>query len=309
MHIIISSDLGRTTAFSAPRRLLCLGSIIALSVLIIISVTFIVAIKQIHNKSGLEDKVAVLEKALVETKIKSSIFENKVIHQEQFHIKLLTEIEQDKLNLTAQYEAEKERLLEGPVSELNRRNKLMKSVLTSVGVTSVSTHGKRNSGGPFVSFNDSSYQDQIFIADSYLKTIRSVPLGFPVRGKITSPYGRRIDPINGMPAFHAGIDITNRPGISIKATAAGRIKRCGYDAGYGNFVLLDHGNGFATMYSHLQKITTAKGKRIERGDQIGLLGNSGRSTGPHLHYEIRHTNKTVNPFRYMQIAKLTSSKR
>ncbi|MCK5227567.1 MAG: hypothetical protein KAK02_05135, partial [Desulfobulbaceae bacterium] len=92
MHIIISSDLGKTTAFSAPRRLLCLGSIIALSVLIIISVTFIVAIKQIHNKSGLEDKVAVLEKALVETKIKSSIFENKVIHQEQFHIKLLTEI-------------------------------------------------------------------------------------------------------------------------------------------------------------------------------------------------------------------------
>ncbi|MCK5227607.1 MAG: M23 family metallopeptidase, partial [Desulfobulbaceae bacterium] len=61
--------------------------------------------------------------------------------------------------------------------------------------------------------------------------------------------------------------------------------------------------------SHLQKITTAKGKKIERGDQIGLLGNSGRSTGPHLHYEIRHTNKTVNPFRYMQIAKLTSSKR
>jgi murein DD-endopeptidase MepM/ murein hydrolase activator NlpD len=139
--------------------------------------------------------------------------------------------------------------------------------------------------------------------DRYLDTLQDVPLGAPVPGVMTSRFGWRTDPINSKRAYHRGVDIRGRMGTEVKATADGKVIRQLYDKGDGNFVLIDHGNGFRTKFAHLKKSLVKKGDLVTRGQVIGLVGNSGRSTGPHVHYEIHYDDKIVNPTRFVRINK------
>jgi len=133
-----------------------------------------------------------------------------------------------------------------------------------------------------------------------------MPLGYPMEGRLTSGFGRRSDPINNRPAFHAGIDIKGNIGQKIKATADGVVKTSSYEKnGFGNFVILRHGNGYETVFGHLSKRLVKVGEKIQRGQVIGLMGNSGRSTGPHLHYEVRYNGEPINPKKYLSVAKLS----
>ncbi|NOR26105.1 MAG: peptidoglycan DD-metalloendopeptidase family protein, partial [Desulforhopalus sp.] len=135
----------------------------------------------------------------------------------------------------------------------------------------------------------------------YLATVQNVPVGVPVPGVLTSRFGWRSDPINGKRAYHRGVDIRGQMGTEVKATADGKIIRQRYDKGDGHFVLIDHGNGFRTKFAHLQKSLVKKDDQVTRGQVIGLVGNSGRSTGPHVHYEIHYDDKIVNPTRFVRI--------
>ena len=144
---------------------------------------------------------------------------------------------------------------------------------------------------------------QVLRADRYLDTIQNVPLGAPVPGVITSRFGRRVDPINGKSAYHQGIDIRGGMGSAVKATAEGTVISQNYDKHSGRYIHIDHGNGFITKYAHLKKSLVQKGNTVERGQVIGLVGNTGRSTGPHVHYEIHYDEKIVNPTKYVRINK------
>jgi len=124
------------------------------------------------------------------------------------------------------------------------------------------------------------------------------PSIMPVRGWISSRYGYRVSPFTGRREFHKGVDIVNRRGTPVVATADGRVKFAGYNGGYGRMVVIDHGIGLATKYGHLSKIYVKIGDRVVRGQKIGLVGNSGRSTGPHLHYEVVVNGQSVNPVNY-----------
>ncbi len=128
-----------------------------------------------------------------------------------------------------------------------------------------------------------------------------LPLRYPLAGDVTmsSPFGYRPDPFLGRPALHPGVDLVQAYGSEIKATAIGRVVHAGPMGGYGNAVDIDHGNGIVTRYGHMSQVLVAEGQMVKVSDTIGLIGSTGRSTGPHLHYEVRVDGEPVDPERFL----------
>ncbi len=129
--------------------------------------------------------------------------------------------------------------------------------------------------------------------------LASTPTIWPTRGWITSGFGYRIYPFTGETKFHEGIDISTRIGTDVYATADGIVTETSYDITYGNNIVIDHGFGFVTRYGHLSRIDVKAGDVVKRGQKIGEVGNTGFSTGPHLHYEVRINGVPVNPENYI----------
>ena len=125
------------------------------------------------------------------------------------------------------------------------------------------------------------------------------PSIWPVHGWITSGFGFRTNPFTGLNQMHEGLDISNREGTSVIAPADGIVSATGKDFSYGNVVVISHGFGITTRHNHLSKILVGAGQRVKRGDKIAEVGTTGRSTGPHLHYEVRVNGIPVNPARYI----------
>ncbi|WP_165305108.1 peptidoglycan DD-metalloendopeptidase family protein [Pedobacter sp. SYP-B3415] len=128
------------------------------------------------------------------------------------------------------------------------------------------------------------------------------PIGFPYSGRITSTFGQRENPFGfGNAERHKGVDIKGNTGDPVKATAQGRVTFAGYRGGYGKCIVLKHANGFETLYGHLSRINVEEGDRIKIGQLIGRIGSTGRSTGPHLHYEVHRNGKFVNPKGFLSL--------
>jgi murein DD-endopeptidase MepM/ murein hydrolase activator NlpD len=128
----------------------------------------------------------------------------------------------------------------------------------------------------------------------------AAPTLWPVEGRITGGFGERTDPFNGEGAFHRGVDISSEYGTRVIAPAGGTVRVADFMNGYGRAVVIEHGNGITTLYGHLSGFAVTPGQIIQRGDTVGYVGLSGRSTGPHLHYEVRIYNTPVNPNKYMR---------
>ena len=127
-----------------------------------------------------------------------------------------------------------------------------------------------------------------------------VPSMWPVHGQITGGFGQRLDPLNGEEAVHCGIDISAPSGTEVQVTADGVVLLAEREAGYGNQVLVDHGDGITTKYGHLRRIDVVAGQEVRKGQVIGTVGMTGKSTGPHLHCEVRVQQTPVNPARYLR---------
>ena len=132
----------------------------------------------------------------------------------------------------------------------------------------------------------------------------SVPIRKPVAGEIetTSTFGVRMDPFIRAYAMHTGLDIRGNSGEPVRATATGKVVSAGWSGGYGKMVEIDHGNGISTRYGHLSAIDVAEGQTIRIGQTIGKIGSTGRSTGPHLHYETRIDGDAVDPQKFLRAA-------
>lgn len=214
--------------------------------------------------------------------------------------------------LQAELEREKlarRKLLERTAGRLDERSRMIETMMSRIGVElKVGRKSGSGSGGPFLaaSFDEKASRKLLGRSDRYIEAIQRMPLGRPARGRISSGFGSRTDPFNGQPAFHAGIDFRGSVGDPVTATAVGVVKEVGWDAGgYGSYVIIRHGGGYQTLFAHLSKTLVKKGGAVSRGDQIGLLGSSGRSTGPHLHYEVHYRGKAVDPEKYLSVAELT----
>lgn len=147
-----------------------------------------------------------------------------------------------------------------------------------------------------------SYDDIIEMAKKQEIRMENIPAIQPVLNKdltrVASGYGMRIDPVYHVRKFHQGMDFTAPTGTEVFATGNAKVKFSGWKQGYGNTIILDHGFGYETVYAHLYKSLVRKGQKVRRSDIIGLVGNTGKSTGPHLHYEVRLNDSPVDPRNY-----------
>jgi murein DD-endopeptidase MepM/ murein hydrolase activator NlpD len=137
----------------------------------------------------------------------------------------------------------------------------------------------------------------------YLSTQKNIyvatPKGYPVTGRVTSGYGKRKDPFSGEASFHSGIDISSKLGSPVRATADGVVSHSGWTRNSGYVVVIEHGCGFSTLYAHNKSNKVKVGSRVKRGDIVGYVGSTGKSTGPHVHYEVWENGKTVDARKYL----------
>ena len=147
-----------------------------------------------------------------------------------------------------------------------------------------------------------SYDEILELTKTKEIRMENIPSIQPVMNKdlkrVASGYGMRIDPVYHVRRFHQGMDFTAPTGTEVFATGNAKVEFAGWKQGYGNTVILDHGYGYKTLYAHLYKILVRKGQRVRRSDVIALVGNTGKSTGPHLHYEVRLNGRAVDPRNY-----------
>lgn len=149
-------------------------------------------------------------------------------------------------------------------------------------------------------------QDEALAAlEQYLLTqdtiAASIPTGKPVEdGWVSSFYGNRIDPFNGKKTFHEGLDIAGKTGSNVLAVADGIVTWVGERGGYGGLVEIDHGNGYVTRYAHNKTLKVNKGDRVSKGETVALMGSTGRSTGPHVHFEVLRDGQHVNPYNFIK---------
>lgn len=192
------------------------------------------------------------------------------------------------------------------------KSRRMRTVLTDLGMTRPPPP-ERGVGGPFIPAklpaHAGPFERQLYrvaIArvemERFNRSLVTVPLRKPVNGELeeTSGFGIRLDPFFGRPAMHTGLDFRAPMGDPAHATAAGTVTKAGWAGGYGRLVEVDHGNGLATRYGHLSEIDVKVGEKIKTGQVVGRVGSTGRSTGPHLHYETRIDGTAVDPQKFLR---------
>ena len=144
-----------------------------------------------------------------------------------------------------------------------------------------------------------SFDEVVDLCKGHDEMLKCIPAIMPVSNKdlkkTASGYGTRIDPIYNTPKFHAGMDFSANIGTPVYATGDGKVIKAGWETGYGNLIQVDHGFGYVTWYAHLSKYKVRPGQKVVRGEVIGEVGNTGKSTGPHLHYEVHVKGKVQNP--------------
>jgi len=193
----------------------------------------------------------------------------------------------------------------------------MRRVITDLGLeldkAALPTSGPGPMGGPFVPVklhgDSSAFERQLYRislaraqVERLSRSLVFVPVRKPLVGEIdtTSTFGMRVDPFVRAPAMHTGLDFRGSMGDPIHATAAGTVTQAGWSGGYGKMVEVDHGNGLATRYGHLSAIDVVAGQKVQIGQTVGRLGSTGRSTGPHLHYETRIDGDAVDPQKFLR---------
>ncbi|WAJ31039.1 peptidoglycan DD-metalloendopeptidase family protein [Antarcticirhabdus aurantiaca] len=215
---------------------------------------------------------------------------------------LVAEIEDAVRSARSEQQTRAEKLAENA----RRRSDAIADTLRTAGFDVLDKETEAATGGPFVPVPD-DFETTVARLDDALTTLERVsnkaaelPLAAPTReGVRSSGFGVRRDPFLGKSALHAGVDFAAPVGSPIRATAPGKVVEAGVSGGYGKMVEVDHGNGLTTRYAHMSSIAVSVGDWIEAGDTVGAVGSTGRSTGPHLHYEIRRDGSALNPDRFL----------
>lgn len=200
-----------------------------------------------------------------------------------------------------------------------QRAESARGVIRLTGVPAARVLEQTGMGGPLIPINfgdtaapEDPFQRRIYEVEARLqeanefeKAMRSLPLAIPLQTayRETSGFGYRSDPFNRRTAFHEGADLAAFTGAPILATAPGTVTYAGTKGGYGRVVEVDHGSGFKTVYGHMNSITVKQGQLVAIGSKLGTMGSTGRSTGPHLHYEIHFRGKSYDPIKFLRAGK------
>ncbi len=294
LHILITGEQGQGHSFAISKKTVRQTAIAIIAISVVLFVTSVAGITFFSQNLKLSSTNALLDAQLAET------------------MSVLDESQANRTSLIARYkdnitrlEEEREILLEGSINRLDEKNKVIEQVMDHIGVEVNIDEDPSHSGGPFISL-DEEYGNQLILkADHYLEVINKIPLGRPVPGKISSKFGHRIDPLKKKKGIHTGIDFRGHTGDDVKSTADAVVKTSTSNKVLGKYIILSHDNGYETIYAHLHKRLVKKGDTVKRGQVIGHIGNTGRSTGSHLHYGIRHNKKSIDPMKFLQVADLS----
>ncbi|SNR76189.1 M23 family metallopeptidase [Desulfurobacterium atlanticum] len=191
------------------------------------------------------------------------------------------------------------------VKALSQRVKMIDTIMKTAGIKKSLKSGNGGEGGvyiPIEKMDVEQFYQSLDTVDEMIDTLRIYPFGVPAYGKISSKFGMRVDPFTHLLAFHPGVDISNKPGTPVRVTADGKVVQVGRWAGWGKIVVVRHPSGYKTVYAHLRKIYVKKGQKVKLGQVIGEMGNTGRSTGPHLHYGVMKDNRWINPMKFLEVA-------
>jgi murein DD-endopeptidase MepM/ murein hydrolase activator NlpD len=283
IHIIITGDAGNARSVAVRRKTLRNICISCLLLAVCLTAGTLAGINFYRKYSTLASQTETLYVELAQTST------------------TLSEIRSER----DQLELDKATLLENSISRLDEKSQVIQEIMDQIGFKVKVEEDPGHSGGPFIA-PDQEYGEQlIHETDRFLEVFRQIPLGRPVPGKISSKYGNRKDPMVKKSAFHPGIDFRGHTGDDIKATADAVVKKASSNKVLGRYIILAHGNGFETIYAHMHKTLVKKGEKVELGQVIGQIGNTGRSTGSHLHYGIRFEGKSIDPMKYLQVASLS----
>jgi murein DD-endopeptidase MepM/ murein hydrolase activator NlpD len=203
--------------------------------------------------------------------------------------------------------------LNGIEQSYDNKLKRMRGVLADLGLHDARRIADGPVGGPFVPYRlapgANAFDRQVYRvalaraqSDRLAHNMAALPIRKPVPGELdeSSTFGVRLDPFINRPAMHTGIDFRGSIGEPVRATASGTVTSAGWSGGYGKMIEIDHGNGLATRYGHLSAINVEVGEGVKIGQTIGELGSTGRSTGPHLHYETRINGEAVDPEKFLR---------
>ena len=294
LHIIITGEQGQGHSFAISRQKTIRAIIIAVSVVILLVIGSITGITFIRKTIHLSSQNKQLDAQLSETM-------SALDKAQADRFQLVTNYEDD----IARLEEDRENLLEGSINRLDEKSRVIEKVMDHIGVEVAIEDDPNHSGGPYIPL-DESYGDKLIIkAEKYIEVLNKIPLGRPVPGKISSNYGHRKDPMKKKNAFHTGIDFRGHTGDDVRATADGVVKVSSSNSVLGRHIIVSHKNGYETIFAHLHKRLVKKGDIVQRGKVIGHIGNTGRSTGSHLHYGIRYNKKSIDPMKYLQVAGLS----
>ena len=294
IHIIITGAKEKARTILLSRKKLKLGITLSVGLLCASIVGAAVTTHILVENSKLNAQVAAMNLKLIESTQESRNYADRI-----------DDLLIMKTSQTATFDAEKEALVNKTLAEFNERNQLIENIIKNLGIKIKKHSPIANSGGPYIPSSDSLQENLLLRADKNLDILRRTPLGRPLAGPISSPFGYREDPINGEKGFHSGVDMQAKRGEKVKATADGTVLQASSNGDYGRFVEISHGNGFTTSFAHLQEYKVKKGDKVKRGQVIGMVGSTGRSTGVHLHYELCQNGNPINPVTFMQTADLS----
>ena len=296
LHIIIAEDEGKTRNLLLSKRKLQLTFFITVTLFICLSVISYNVLNFFQSNKTLNNQVTELNEQLQKT----------ILDKETLALQV-ADFQQDK-SQSQELQQEKAALLNTAITELEQRSSLIERILCNIGIDVKDLpKDNKNSGGPFIAATDTIGRDILLRSDHYMETVNFLPLGRPVPGQITSQFGHRTDPVNGKKGFHTGVDMEGRSGQKIVATADGTVTKSFVNGSYGHYIELSHSNGYSTKFAHLKKRLVKRGEQVKRGQTIGTVGNSGRSTGSHLHYEVCLNKKPINPSKFMRVDKLVKT--
>ncbi|NOQ45683.1 MAG: peptidoglycan DD-metalloendopeptidase family protein [Desulfobulbaceae bacterium] len=307
LHIIITGETGKGRSFILRKKTIrhvLLYSVAAALLLAggagLLGISYTKEIRELKIFNGrltteLQAQTSILKNQLAETTTALEATRRK-------KSVLVTQYEEQLAGLRQEQEA----LLKDSISRLDDRSRIIESIMDQIGFEIKIDEDPNHSGGPFIGI-DKGYGNKLLgNTDRYLEILETTPLGRPVSTKISSKFGLRTDPLNGRNSFHTGIDFKGKTGDNVKATGNAIVKKSACNEGLGKFIILSHGSGYETLFAHLSKRLVKKGDQIARDQVIGLVGNTGRSTGSHLHYELRYKGEPVDPLKFMQLAAFIS---
>ncbi len=265
-------------------------------------VAFIVFLYFIYDYASIKRDKAELQRLRVETKEQASQVKDLALKVDEFADRM-EELRQfdKKIRILASYQTARDKKMPLGIGGAVSSDVRMKELLDSDNQKIVAEMRKNLSAmNEDANYREQSFNELLSFLREQKSILAATPSLWPVRGWVTSEFGMRESPFSAGVEFHNGIDIATRYGKEIIAPADGLVVEASNRAADGNYIKIDHGHGYATLYCHLSKFAVKEGMRVKRGDVIAYVGNTGRSTGSHLHYTVYVNNVSVNPRRYLK---------